>query len=310
MIRLAQRMYGLGLLSGAVLCAQEPYTQFESKEINESSGIVKSKTWPDVYWTHNDSLDAARIFAVDSEGRTILPDWFEWEYKGLQILDAVNADWEDIAVDDAGNLAIGAFGNNGNARRDLAIYLLREPNPRAVVNTRIAKQIRFRYPDQSEYPPLDMNFDAEALFYAYGHYHILSKHRSNRSTKLYRFDSMNPIEENVLTLTEHFEIDGMVTAADFDAEKELLAVLTYNSLWLFETKQGELLGGPHHRILLEGTKQAEAVCFDGDTLIVTNEQAELFRFEIEAILAAPPVTEKQVTGWQALIRSTRNQLGI
>ncbi len=35
--------------------------------IDELSGIVKSRTYPDVYWVHNDSGDEARIFAVDGE---------------------------------------------------------------------------------------------------------------------------------------------------------------------------------------------------------------------------------------------------
>ena len=160
-----------------LLSASEPYARFDSEMIDESSGFVKSRQYEDVYWTHNDSGDDPRIFAVDRSGALISPDWAK-RYAGLRIPDAVNIDWEAIAIDDRGHIAIGAFGNNGNARQDLALYILTEPNPRAITKTRTLKQIRFRYPDQDAFPPKLRNYDAEALFFAYGKYHIISKNRS------------------------------------------------------------------------------------------------------------------------------------
>ena len=81
----------------------------------------------DVFWTHNDSGDAARVFATDRDGKLIQPDWYGGDYEGLKIKGAYNIDWEDIAIDNKGNLVIGAFGNNGNARRDLCLYLILNP---------------------------------------------------------------------------------------------------------------------------------------------------------------------------------------
>jgi len=40
-----------------------PYATIDSDEIVESSGIIKSKKYPGVFWTHNDSGDSARGLA-------------------------------------------------------------------------------------------------------------------------------------------------------------------------------------------------------------------------------------------------------
>ena len=83
----------------------------------------------------------------------------------MRIPDAVNIDWEDIAVDDAGNIIIGACGNNANTRRDLALYMIREPHPLATTMTRVWKRIDFHFPEQTDFPPEKANFDCEAVFW-------------------------------------------------------------------------------------------------------------------------------------------------
>ena len=53
-----------------------PYALIDFDEIVESSGIIKSKKYPGVFWTHNDSGDSARIFAITEDGKIIKPKWF------------------------------------------------------------------------------------------------------------------------------------------------------------------------------------------------------------------------------------------
>ena len=90
---------------------------------------------------------------------------------------------------------------------------------------------------------------------------------------------------HVLELKESFPIDGLVTGADFSEQHQMLCVLTYNSVWLFEKNGDAFMGGKHYRKILEDAKQCEAVCFDGDSIIITNEQGELFSMTIEDIKA-------------------------
>ena len=42
--------------------------EIESDDIQEASGIVSSLTNENVIWTHNDSGDSNRIFAMDTTG--------------------------------------------------------------------------------------------------------------------------------------------------------------------------------------------------------------------------------------------------
>ncbi len=78
-----------------------PYALIDSDEIVESSGIIRSKKYPGVFWTHNDSGDSARIFAISEDGKIIKPKWFKGEYKGIEVVNATHIDWEDIATDRA-----------------------------------------------------------------------------------------------------------------------------------------------------------------------------------------------------------------
>src|SRR5262245_57051971 len=45
--------------------------RLDAREISESSGIVESRRYPGVYWTHNDSGNGAEIFAITREGKLI-----------------------------------------------------------------------------------------------------------------------------------------------------------------------------------------------------------------------------------------------
>ena len=94
--------------------ALKPYAALEIPAHLEPSGLVKSRRWPDVYWTHNDSGDGPRIFPVHRDGR-IYPSARYGAAHGVHIPDAVNVDWEDITADDQGHLIIGDFGNSGAA---------------------------------------------------------------------------------------------------------------------------------------------------------------------------------------------------
>jgi len=263
--------------------------KFEFAPIAESSGIIKSRLFPDVLWTHNDSGDTARIFATDLEGKILSPDWYKGTYTGLNIPDAVNIDWEDIATDDQGHLYIAACGNNGNARRDLAIYQIREPNPRAQIATRSFKTFNIAWPDQKEFPPKDLNYDCEAIFYAHDKLYALSKNRSNPFTRLYRFDSLETDQLNIPTLIDRFEIGGQVTAADATEDGRKLAVLTYNAIWVFTTvdyHSDDYFNGMTYWLPLGvNSKQCEAICFkDEDTLIITNEQRDIFEVPMSQLI--------------------------
>jgi hypothetical protein len=194
---------------------------------------------------------------------------------GVLIEGATNVDWEDIAVDGEGRLILCDVGNNQNARRDLVLYLVDEPDTAAESAT-VLERLRVRYPDQTEFPaPSDqMNFDCEAVFTIGGTIHLLTKNRSDLLTSLYRLDEADPERENVLTYVATFDSGGGVTAADASADGLQLVVITYTSIWLFERDdqetpffEGRVSWAPYFAL------QTESVCFAGDdTLLLVDEK--------------------------------------
>ncbi len=248
----------------------QPSNLIQNEAINEASGIVKSKQFNGVFWIHNDSGDIPRIFAVDCEGNSIA------EYP---VQPAEHVDWEDITTDSDGNLYIGDFGNNWHVRKDFKIYVLEEQNPQKDSEATVKAVIPFRYPDQGKFgATLHMNFDAEALFYFRDTLWLLTKHLFNSKTKLYQFPSSINGKEIQLEKVDSFDVDGMVTGSDVNSTGEYLAVLTYNDIWIFYlAEQGnKLLSGKVKRIPI-ALKQCEGICWDGNELVVVNEEGEIYR---------------------------------
>jgi hypothetical protein len=238
----------------------------------ELSGIVKSRSNKNVFWVHNDSGDQPRIFAIDSTGHFYRSDRYQ-NQEGIVIAGATNVDWEDITVDNKGNVVIADIGNNGNDRKDLVLYVVPEPSPVAS-NTTFLKKIFLKYPDQKSFPDKsDFNYDSEAIFFADNHFYILSKNRSDSFTKLYRLDQEKSEEVNPLTFVEKFDIKGEVTAADASEDGNHIVVITYTAIWIFERinpSSGYFNG--HVWWLPVKAPQIESVCFkDSKTLWLLDE---------------------------------------
>lgn len=258
---------------------RKPYGSLEIPAHLEPSGLVKSRLWKDVYWAHNDSGDIPRIFPMHRDGRMYASERYGAAH-GVHIPDAVNVDWEDITTDDQGNLIIGDFGNSEkNDRRDLCLYIIFEPHP-TVGQTSVQRKVFFAYPDQKEVPSPVRNFDAEALFFAHGHVYILTKHRSDTGTTLYRLDSMEPHKVNVLTKLESFDIQGRVTGADASPDGTRLAVLTYTGIWVFDSRAKERWFDGAIRWMPTEDNDAEGITIDGDRLVVSAGEGDGYLYDI------------------------------
>ncbi|OQY29096.1 MAG: hypothetical protein B6244_05145 [Candidatus Cloacimonetes bacterium 4572_55] len=262
----------------------EPIGRLDFEPINEASGLVKSRQWDNTFWVLNDSGDDPRIFAVDRNGEVIQPDW-EKNYRGIDVPDAVNVDWEAISIDGSNNLIIADCGNNSNSRRDLSLYILPEPDPTETVISTVVKQIFFHFPDQKNFPASVKNYDAEAVFWKKDNFYLLTKHRSDSYTKLYRLDQMRQFISSPLTLISKFDVKGMVTGSDISVDGRRMAILTYNSIWMFEIqeKSVDYFHGQIFWLPIEA-EQCEAICFDRDELVICNEQRDIFRVPISDLI--------------------------
>ena len=254
----------------------KPYSKITYTQLNEASGLVKSRLWENVFWTLNDSGDEARIFPISSIGEILKPEWMK-DYRGIQIPDAVNVDWESIATDDQGHLIIADCGNNSNARRDLALYIIKEPYPWETVTTRVYRKIHFYYPEQKDFPSTVKNFDAEAIYWRHGKVYLFTKNRGDNQSSLYEIDLKSGEEEIAAKLMGKFNTAGRVTGTDIHPNGKELIVLTEKSIWLFEVdkeNQGFFEGKIYW--LPISMPQCEAICFDDDRILLLNEPGDLY----------------------------------
>ncbi len=241
------------------------------KKIDESSGIVKSPVYDQVYWTHNDSGGKPVIFAVKSSGELI---------RKIIVENAQNVDWEDITFDEKGRLVIADAGNNYSERKDLKLYVIDEPNPYESKKAQVIETINFKYPNQEKFPDPEKKFDCEALFQHKGKIKLLTKRRNDLKTRLFTFPESESEAEVILEPGPLFDAGSLVTAADMSPDGKRLVILSYEFIDIFTEKEDaeNLFDYDHHRLLIEG-KQCEAVTWDNEDIIFTNEQGEIHRLE-------------------------------
>jgi hypothetical protein len=296
----------------AALWAPQPTAQVVSEPIGEMSGIVRSRGRDNTFWVHNDSGDSARIFAITADGTSILPTYSKFtsygdkpedgkeQWQGFPVLNAENVDWEDIAVDEH-YLYVADTGNNANARRDLGIYLISEIDPTASTRSAVIQHLPVVYPEQTEFPPALKHFDSESLFTFNGTLYLITKHRGGGVTgldfepgaNLYRLDTRYTDQPNLLVkIDSHPEILA-ATGADVSPDGNMLAVASVDALWLFSRPvdgSDHWLSGPskHYPFDRSVVKQLEAITWiDNDTLLLGNEQRDLFRIPLSALPPYP-----------------------
>lgn len=284
--------------------APEKIFEVGFEPIREMSGLVKSKRYEDVYWVHNDSGNKARLFAIDGKGKVIYPGWkdvygeqpvegkAQWQGHSIEI--AANVDWEDIAVDDE-FIYVAEMGNNGNARRDLGVYVIPELNPRAVAETRSLKFLPIRFPDQNQFPGEQWHYDVESIFVFKKKLYFISKHRQpgeitkyERGAVLYRLDTEFTDKFNVLTPVERHEDITFATSADVSPDGNRLAVLSYSQLWIFDKPRwgDRFFSSTSYKLDLDISVMggSEAVAWvDGETIWIGSENRSVFSVKADQV---------------------------
>jgi len=245
--------------------------QLESKAIKESSGLACSRRRPGVFWTHNDSGDEARLYALDLKGRDL----------GSCLIEGVTAfDFEDIAsvqLDGRCLLLVGDIGNNVQASAVQVIHVVEEPafdparGPLAV-KVPVVQTIHLAYEDDQH--------DAEALGVDPTTRTILliAKERKPKC-HVYAFgwpaDDAKKVTIARKIATLHLP---SVTAMDLSPDGLRAVVCTYGHAYEFSRAKDEDWSAGFSRkpceIKLPPRRQGEAICYgpDGKTLYLTSEK--------------------------------------
>ena len=160
-------LFFLLLMSGSLFAQKSKFSL--PKELHEISGLAVYND--SVLFAHNDGGDDPRIYVLSLKGELL---------HTCLISNVKNNDWEDIELDEFGNLFIADFGNNNNNRKNLQILKVNASN--ILKNDTIAPEIiSINYPNQKKHPPLKKNksFDAESLLYNDQNLFIFSKCNTN-----------------------------------------------------------------------------------------------------------------------------------
>ena len=231
----------------------------------ETSGLETSTNGR--LWSINDSGNQPELFQIDSHANLI---------SILTVNGATNVDWEDLARSDDGRFFVGDFGNNGNARTNLCIYIL--PNPDLVSGTGIDTLgvIHFAYPDQTAFPPAteEMNFDCESMFWWNGNLYLVSKNRgTSQYAKLYQLP--DHAGTFVPTLLDSFNTGYWITGADISPTGDRLFLQSYQGFWVFDEIQNASFfqGIPYQ--FQTNTTQRESVVFSSNSHLYMSDEYQI-----------------------------------
>jgi hypothetical protein len=226
-------------------------------DLDEASGIVASKRYPGIFWTHNDGDDGV-LFAVKRDGTAVAS--FKLEPK-VQ-------DWEDLAVDEKGRLYVADTGNNSAERQGVNVMEIPEPDPSAGKRKLEAlRRWRVSFPDRP--------FDIEALIVRGGAGFVISKYEDGRKAELYRFE-LSDKRRVTLGKVATLPITQAVTAADLSQDQKRLAVLADRSLYVFDVDgKIETAGQVQPATFPIPAIKAEGCCFVPEGVLLVAESREV-----------------------------------
>ncbi len=236
----------------------------QDPQITECSGIIASRQYPEVFWTHNDGK-REKLYAITRQGKTIA----EFHVHGMKV-----KDWEDIAIDPDNNLYASDTGNNDCKRTEVAVYRFPEPDPKSEKAVHVKDHWTLKYPGQP--------FDCESLAVQGTNAFVVSKVTHHRMAELYRF-ALDPAKEaQTLQLVGRLMIDSPATAADISRDGKYFAVLAKSGPYIFLVN-GDIATAtrvvPKHKIFFHETM--EACTFVPEGLLVASESRDIFLFTDE-----------------------------
>ena len=288
-------VFALGLVPRPAAGGQaEVLLRIGDPRVLEASGLAASQRHAGVLWTHNDSGDAARLFAIGRDGRVLAT----LRFAGVQA-----RDWEAMAVgrDDRGEPALfaGDIGDNLGVWPSVTVYRVAEPARLRDATVR-AQRYRLRYPDGPR--------DAEALLVDPRGNRLYVASKDEAGGSLYQA----PAElrgDRVNLLRRVGRVPASVTDGAYSPDGRLLVLRDYRAAYVYAARGGRLATVP-----LPLQQQGESIAFsaDGGSLLVGSEGAgsEVWRVPLpEAAMPAVTTTRPPPAAAPAATPPPRSRTG-
>jgi hypothetical protein len=222
----------------------------DAPAIVEASGLAASLRHPGVLWTHNDSGDSARVFALRADG----------SLAATVTLDGVVAtDIEDIAVAPCAEgscVFVADIGDNATRRAEVSLHRFAEPAVLADGAARVFT-IRFRYEDGPHNAEALLVDPLDAAVF------VVTKEKAGPST-LFRVPEGGGVAKRKGALTPPLG-SNLVTAGSFAADRSRVVLRTYTHAFLYAVRGGEplaeALARPPCVVPAPAEQQGEAIAF-------------------------------------------------
>ena len=233
----------------------------EFNAIKEASGLAASRMNPGVLWTHNDSGNEARVYAISDKGRHL---------GVFTILGARNRDWEDMAIGPGPQegrqyLYLADIGDNKAKREKKAVYRVAEPVVPAAgepIESALSgvEELRLRYPDG--------NHNAETLMVDPLTRDLYIVTKQERRVRCYRAPYPQSTEQ-INTLEDLGELPLYdVTSGDISPSGREILIKAYDTIKYWPRGEGqsiwEALQQESRRLPYEIEPQGEAVAWASD----------------------------------------------
>jgi hypothetical protein len=292
---------------------QQDLCVFKTKDIDEASGLVASRKYPGILWTHNDSNSEPIVYAINTRGNIVAE---------IDLGSVKMRDWEDIAIAPAGksgeyDLYIGEIGDNDAEYSEIKIFQFREPILKDIdgyEEVKIADEgistITFEYPDGAR--------DAEAFFVDPKTMDIYIITKREKSARLYLGKYPFDKKINDLVFLKEIKTESMgqlswITAADISPNGREILMRSYLSIFYYSVGSSSEIEDAFH-----GSKnklpfgpgieiQGEAVCWDAKgegyyTLSESYKGAEQHLY----YYPRKTTSAKEIDGTQVVLRTKNN----
>jgi hypothetical protein len=244
---------------GCTLYGEPRQTGVVPAELPEMSGIATSVRHPGIFWAHNDSDNAFRVYAIEDSGEVRAT---------LTLTGARPRDIEDIAVGPCEHAAesppciyLADTGDNFLRRAQVRLYRL--PEPEQLEDATVPVEVlAFTYPDGAR------NTESLIIDSRTGRLAVITKTPDSLG-QVYALDGLRPdriVKATPLgTLQAPLEVDRLTTGADLHPSGERLLLRTYTRVWEIRRPRAqrleELITGQVAEVPGASQAQSEAIAF-------------------------------------------------